>query len=350
MLRLVISFTLFSFFGTSNTVAQTDTLKFKNFTDCIEYIDKSNTNKRTRMSLEIIEGICGGGVYFENNFGSPQEIKNGQELSVVKPVQPGIEPVPSPFPHVIFKPTNASETFNNPSKLINPSKAIEISVYDYLNARGSEAPGYGLYSYVILRNQSKRSVALLKQIFRKVRNVATVSEQASKTNIIYVPSTRKKASKELVNSYENEANIWKFISSSSKNIASYNFEISKQLIDAICDKPLNEVNSLCLGDKNSGPYLITYASKIGNMRPLPPPFLLVDLTQVDESAFDTLVSCYLDQVQADKFDDRSKIDTFRNKLLTLILRSASSLEPISAALLGIVHQVNAADSKDTDKK
>jgi hypothetical protein len=80
--------------------------------------------------------------------------------------------------------------------------------------------------------------------------------------------------------------------------------------------------------------------------PLPPPFLFVDLTNIHQRAFGQIVSAYLSQVKTEEFADRTKIDTFRLKLLNLILIAADSMQPISAAVAGMVHQVNPEKKPD----
>jgi hypothetical protein len=341
LLRLFVYFSLIAVLsGASEAVAQAYVLK-----ECgTRYQQKKAANELNGQSWQEFLKVCR-----ENFVEVVPDAADPTEAEAAEAEAPTPVPLPTPLPLPPLWEPKLPE-YNNTSQLASATESIDVSAYAFLYARGSEAPGYGLYSYAILRNGSQRSAALLKQIFRKVRNVDFITASRIETNIIYVPSTREKGKRRQDDYYKNDENIRRFLSREPKSSSSYDFEIAKQLIAAICDRPADEVKSLCQGDENGGPYIITYSKQIGSTSPLPPPFLLVDLTPVDESAFDTLVSSYLVQVRADKFDDRTKIDTFRNKLLTLILRSARSLEPITAALLGIVHQVKTADSKDAGKK
>ncbi|WP_245257153.1 hypothetical protein [Methylocystis rosea] len=323
MLRLLIySFLLITLACTSEAAAQANVLK-----ECgSQYQSAKTANELAGQSWQDFLKAC--------------RARLAERPAEAKPA----EAVPASLaPAITYSHASAS--------LASAVLAINASGYAFLYSRGSEASGYGLYSYAILRNGSQRSAALLKQIFTQVKDVHSLIASPAETNILFVPSTKEMGRRKQNDFYKNEGNIRRFLSNESKSSAHYSFAIAGQLIAAICNRPVDEVKSLCNGDETSGPYIVTYAKQIGNTSPLPPPFLLVDLTPVDESAFGTLVSSYLSQVQEEKFDDRKKIDTFRNTLLNLILHSARSLEPITAALLGIVHQVNATENlNDSGKK
>lgn len=119
----------------------------------------------------------------------------------------------------------------------------------------------------------------------------------------------------------------------------YDLSIATALINHLCDKPADAVKEVCGSDLTRGPYILTYGKKIGGLSPLPPPLLFVDLTPIHKRAFAEVVPAYLSQVKSPDFSDGAKIDTFRLKLLNLALIAADSLQPISAAAAGIIHQV-----------
>ena len=86
--------------------------------------------------------------------------------------------------------------------------------------------------------------------------------------------------------------------------------MAQRLLFHLCDKPAPAVAQLCENDLSGGPYLLTYATKISDLSPLPPPFLFVDLTNVRPRAFPLFVSAYAAQVKRPDFSDGARLADF----------------------------------------
>ncbi len=202
--------------------------------------------------------------------------------------------------------------------------------YDFLYAKGSEEDGYALYSYVILRNGSDRELAFMREILSRVQPVRRLPTDRNRTNILYIPTeteahpTPHETARlySVIDELAFGEHTQEFLSRDSLLPVHYNFSMATLLLDHLCDKPAEAVKEICGGDLSGGPYILTYGTKISDLSPLPPPFLLVDLTTIHQGAFGQVVSAYLGQVKAKDFSDRTKIDTFRLKLLNLMLIAA----------------------------
>jgi hypothetical protein len=222
--------------------------------------------------------------------------------------------------------------------------SILESGYDFLYAKATEADGYGLFSYVILPSVSDRAAALLDEVFKSFPPASALQTPRIRTNILYIPTKEDSRDKFNLSADASREAVRVFLSSH------YDLSKARLLLDHLCDKPAEEVRQLCQNDLTGGPYILTYASKISDLSPLPPPFLFVDLTNVHQRAFGQFVSAYRSQVKSPKFSDRAKIDTFRLTLLNVTLTFADWVQPISAAVADIIHQANPKEKPKTEKR
>lgn len=96
---------------------------------------------------------------------------------------------------------------------------------------------------------------------------------------------------------------------------------------------------MCKTDLSRGPYLFTFPEPASALSPVPPPYLFVDLSSVHERAFGEYIAAYKEQVKRTDYNDRERIDSFRLRLLSIILTSADWIGPIRGALADTVHFV-----------
>jgi hypothetical protein len=94
---------------------------------------------------------------------------------------------------------------------------------------------------------------------------------------------------------------------------------------------------LCAGDLSRGPYLFTYARPLSNLSPVPPPYLFVDLSPVHERAFSEFIAAYKAQVKRTDYTDQERIETFRLRLLSIVLTAADWVGPAGTAVADILH-------------
>ena len=121
--------------------------------------------------------------------------------------------------------------------------------------------------------------------------------------------------------------------------------MARALLDHVCNPPDPSVLKLCNGDLSRGPYIFTYASPASKMEPVPPPFLLVDLSDVHERAFGELLAAFQAQVKREDIADQAKIRTMRLNILQVVLTAADWVSPVQKAIADIVHSASGDDKK-----
>ncbi|RMH35901.1 MAG: hypothetical protein D6690_07675 [Nitrospirae bacterium] len=85
-----------------------------------------------------------------------------------------------------------------------------------------------------------------------------------------------------------------------------------------------------------GPYFLTIARRIQNLDPAIHPFLLVDLSDVDEQAFGEFIRALKEQVMRPDFTDRRKLETVRLSMISYILAAADVIRPVMDGLDSIL--------------
>ncbi|MFO1102346.1 MAG: hypothetical protein U1E20_05520 [Methylocystis sp.] len=212
------------------------------------------------------------------------------------------------------------------------------TAYDFLYAPGAETAGYGLYSYVILPRPSERAVAFLREIVGHFPAASNVTEAKQRINILYLPTKASSRGQPAFPADAETAALTSFLD------RSYDFGMAQGLLFHLCDRPAPAVAQLCANDLSGGPYILTYATKISDLSPLPPPFLFVDLTNVRPRAFSLFVAAYAAQVKRPDFSDGARLSDFRLQLANIVLTAADWVQPVSAAVADIAHFAEAAKS------
>ncbi len=205
------------------------------------------------------------------------------------------------------------------------------TAYDFLYAPGAETEGYGLYSYVILPRPGERAVAFVRELVGSFPAASAVTESKQRINILYLPTKAGGRGQAAFAADVDTAAIKAFL---DKN---YDFAMAQGLLYHLCDRPAPAVAQLCANDLSGGPYLLTYATKVSDLSPLPPPFLFVDLTNVRPRAFPLFVAAYAAQVKRPDFSDGERLSDFRLQLLNVMLTAADWVQPVSAAVADIAH-------------
>lgn len=215
-----------------------------------------------------------------------------------------------------------------------PASAPSIlsSVFDFLETVGAEKDGYGLYSYALLPAPSARAEAFLGRVFATT-GAAAISLIAPKNlNLIYLPakgSTVESLVAGLLSGRNPPADVF------ARD--AYNYPLAVRLLATICATPHESMKALCETDLSRGPYLFTYAKPASDLATVPPPFLMVDLSDVHPDAFGEFVAAYKAQVKRADYPDRERIDTFRLGLLKISLTAADWVSPVTKAIKDIVH-------------
>lgn len=211
---------------------------------------------------------------------------------------------------------------------LGPPKAqvpreVLASVYDYLYRPSIERPGYALYSYLLLPSESSRGTRLLREIFSTTSFVELDGVGADQLNVVYIPTRRTEIRRLLPIVSTGTAP-----SASNFSRKSYDYVLARSLLTRICAAVAEKEQSGCSEDPSLGPYIFTFLQPVSGLEAVPAPFLLLDLSNVHERAFGEFVAAYKEQVRQPRFSDRHRIDTFRLRILSVVLTSADWLKPL----------------------
>ena len=182
--------------------------------------------------------------------------------------------------------------------------------YSQLSELQKEEAGYGLYSYAVITSDSDRAAAFLGEVFKSIPAIESTAAQREQINIFYLPLKKEKSGEfaDAVNSLEgNPSGLGAKYSQSL-----YDYKMGRAILNHICNPPAASVRDLCQGDMSRGPYIFTYAGPASNLEPVPPPFLFVDLSDVDPRAFGEFISAYRAQVKREDIADGARINTPRH--------------------------------------
>jgi hypothetical protein len=224
-----------------------------------------------------------------------------------------------------------------------PRLRILETGYSHLSEFGKETPGYGLYSYAILPSGSDRTARFLTEVFREIPAIGDTSAKPSQLNIFYVPLRKDK-----------EADFTAMLQTSGRDAAKlgaeytksfYDYRMARGLLNHICNPPDPSVLDLCNGDLSRGPYIFAYAAAASHIEPVPPPFLLVDLSDVHERAFGEFLAAFQAQVKREDISDQARIKTLRLRVLNIALTAADWVPGVEKAVADITHIASGGDDK-----
>lgn len=217
-----------------------------------------------------------------------------------------------------------------------PSAAgsIVLSVYGFLERVGDEPPGYGLYSYVLFPHHSPRAEAFLARLFRTTTAASQTPLPPAQLNLIHLPA-RPDAGARFGSALLDltDPPVAEFAREG------YDYPFAESLLVGICRRPQESLEDLCAGNLARGPYLFTYTQPASHLHEVPPPYLFVDLSDVHPDAFAEFISAYKAQVKRTDITDRERIDTFRLRLLDIVLVASDWIAPVTKSVKDIVHLV-----------
>ena len=202
-------------------------------------------------------------------------------------------------------------------------REVLASVYDYLYRPSIERPGYALYSYLLLPSEGARGESLLREIFNTTSFVGLEGIRANQLNIVYLPTRAPEVRR-----------LLPIVSTGAAPAAVdfshkvYDYVLARALLTRICAAVTEKTQAVCGGDLSLGPYIFTFLQPVTGLETMPAPFLLLDLSNVHERAFGEFVAAYKEQVRQPQFSDRRRIDTFRLRILSVVLTSADWLKPL----------------------
>ncbi len=216
---------------------------------------------------------------------------------------------------------------------------ILTSVYDYFFSAGTERQDYGLYSYVLFPVRSPRAEHFLEELFRTTDYVVNDLIDLKHLNVIYLPT-------EAVNLAYLTSKIQDGAAPPAAPFVTslYNYPLSRKLLAQFCTAPAEVIRDLCATDLSRGPYLFTYARPVRNLSPVPPPYLVLDLSDVHIRAFGEFIAAYKAQVKRPDYSDRERIDVLRLRVLNIVLTAADWIAPTKSAIADILRMAKGEGS------
>jgi hypothetical protein len=190
---------------------------------------------------------------------------------------------------------------------------------------GEETAGYGLYTYVLLRQSADRDSHFVKEIVATAPSASGGAPTLrAQTDLMLIPanpcpSAPPKSAEDCA------ANLVDAVASDPK--ASYNYEESNTILEELCIQPPKQIANFCHEPFGKGPFLFTYARPVSKMNPIPPPFLFFDFTTHDEAEFPDYIYAYEAVLKSDDFTDDSKLKTLQLRILDVYNRARGAAGP-----------------------
>jgi hypothetical protein len=263
---------------------------------------------------------------------APEQKVPEQKAPEPKPVMPApvAVPVAPTAPRTVeLKPP---ELEAKPPEAKPPQQALLGTGYDQLRGLGREAAGYGLYSYGVLTTPSPRSAALLGEIFRSIPSIGAARAQL---NIFYIPTKKEKVADlaALVQASRNDQTKL----AARYSDALYDYKMARAILSHLCNPPAKPMTSLCKGPMSGGPYILANARPASSLEPVPPPFLLVDLSDINPHAYAEFISAFRAVLKQEDVTDDAKLYSLRLKVLNLGLTTADWTPNVKKSVVDIVH-------------
>jgi hypothetical protein len=265
----------------------------------------------------------------------PPEQKAPEPKPVIRELTaaPNERPVAPAEPQTIeLKP---AETGVRAPEVKPPQRAILETGYDQLRGLGREAAGYGLYSYGVLTAPSPRSAAFLSEIFRSMPSIGDANAARSQLNIFYIPTKKEKVADLPALVEGSRDDQMKFAVRYSEVM--YDYKMARAILSHLCNPPTKAMTSLCKGPMSGGPYILTNARPASILEPIPPPFLFVDLSDINPGAYSEFTTALRAVVNQEDLTDDAKLHSVRLKVLNLGLTAAAWTPKVKKSITDIVH-------------
>lgn len=213
-----------------------------------------------------------------------------------------------------------------------PEGAIRLSLYEFIDDRTRLDVAYGLYTYVLFRTPNVRNERLIHALISSTgwaEHARSVADPSA-INVFVVPVRNR------IQTLVAERTSSSF-STDLQNSDLYDYTYAGNLLLNVCVG-----NPGMCAEGGGGPYLLSHPDRLTSGGGIAGPYLLVDLSLVDERAFGEFVRAVKEQVMLPEFTSREKIDTLRFQLLDLALKAGDWLVPVKNAVADIVSRAGPA--------
>jgi hypothetical protein len=273
----------------------------------------------------------------------PEQKAPEQKVTELKPIMPAPAAAPAPPPAApATAPTKPQAVELKPpeqevraQEVKPPQQAILARGYDQLKGPRREAVGYGLYSYGVLTAPSARSAAFLGEIFKSIPSIDDTAAVRAQLNIFYIPTKNEKVADlaTLVGASRDDQTKMAI----RYSVAMYDYKMARAILNHLCNPPAKAMTSLCKGPMAGGPYILTNARPASSLEPVPPPFLFVDLSDINPHAYPEFISAFRAVVKQEDVTDDAKLHSLRLKVLNLALTEADWTPKVKKSAVDIVH-------------
>jgi hypothetical protein len=276
-----------------------------------------------------------GGILGPNGFVVPG--LNGEIEKWTHAQQPPTVPLPDAAPVQPAAPPGSPPAGPSPPK--PDDEAQRPKIIDTRSAAlvhpGDEAAGYGLYTYVLLRESADRDSDFLKDIVESAPSASGVAPPLRpQIDLMLIPANPCPAAS-AKSAADCKAHLVDNVARDLKG--AYNYEESNALLEELCAKPPEKLAEFCGKPIGQGPFLFTYARPVSTMNPIPPPFLFFDFTEEDDAAFADYIEAYEGVLKSDDFTDDSKLKTLRLEILNVFNRARAAAGPTTGGAVKLVH-------------
>lgn len=219
----------------------------------------------------------------------------------------------------------------NPEKTGPGTLTIKSTVYQIVDRQHKVNKGYGLYSYLVLRGPTEKSVLVLEEFFKTTINSDEREIKIENLNAIIIPVTDAVQVQKAIKHARTMPNA------TAKAIAYkfYDYGYAEWLYSAVCQIENTEtVKKACGNLTDRGPYLFTTTKPIINESPTNQKLLVVSFTDTHLGAIPEVIAAYKRQISRQDFTDRKALDTWRLDALNILLSSADLVPLVKKAFAG----------------
>lgn len=198
--------------------------------------------------------------------------------------------------------------------------------------RGRSVPaGYGLYTFVLTRSASAKSMRLLAELFATTGSAPEAAIPRANLNLVMIPVRSATSATSAMSTAREKPGP----TASDVMLKHYDFGQASALLANVCRRERGaEVMKVCGSEAAEGPFLVT-AQRPLDANTLPGERLLVvNLGNAPPAAFGEIVAAYQRQIRRPDITDRRETDDWRLRILYVALDAAQLLPGLSKAYAG----------------
>ncbi len=221
-----------------------------------------------------------------------------------------------------------------------PRPTVLQTVYDFLASPGRERPDNALYSYALFPQATPRVEAFLSVLLETTGDAASAVLAPTRLNVLYLPAQEAKLAG------------WRAAPAGEKarGLARevYDYPRARAMLGGMCAATSRPLARFCQTEPVRGPYVASFrvpvSQRLADGEGAPVPVLLLDLSDVHEGAFSTILAKYKDQVRRPDLPEPETINSLKEKLLSITLEAADLIVPVRKAIAEMIETAEAADS------